>query len=409
MTVFLDNYTLRDALLAQGFQDITSENRSTKSWRLQHPLMRHWVSIKLSDDASRPVTASPLVVHPDDARKLSASHASAPGITLVGPYRGGSTKYGDVLGQAVALEGLGAVDGLVRTLTGVSAEEAARHLGRVAIVPDDAALQRVAARTSTDFEQALLAIADRMTAEQRAMLLGHASAPDQRLSMQAIAMLGGYESYAAANSQYGTLGHWMAEQFGITSLHNWTQALATGNGDVDADGHFIWTLRSELLAALRSLGWLQSDDVLAATQAARELDAEGQARSPTTRQALIYARVGQGLYRERVLKLWHWRCAVTGCSVLGALIASHAEPWKGCTDEVRLDEYNGLPLTASIDKLFDRGLIAFDDDGGLLRSPALAESDLAHLGLQPDSRLRADCLGPRHLPYLRAHRARHGF
>lgn len=411
MTVSLDNYTLRDALLARGFQDITSENRSTKSWRLQHPLMRHWVSIKLSQDARQPMTTAPLVVHPDDARQLLAAQATTQSLNVDGPFGGGSTKYGDVPGHAVSLADTSAIDAVVRLLTGMRAVQGPA-IPTPASIARETTLRQLAERTASDYAQALLAHSDRMTAEQRAMLLGHASAPAQRLSMEAIALFGGYESYVAANSQYGRLGHWLADHFGIGGLDNWTRALAIGNGEVDARSHFLWTLRPQLVAALRSLGWLDVDDgsvTSRANQAADELDAEGKDRSPTTRQVLIDARVGQGLYREHVLELWQQRCAVTGCTVRGALIASHAEAWKDCTDDARLDPYNGLALTASIDKLFDKGLIAFDDDGRLLKAPGLAEADLAHLGLKPDSRLRADCLQLRHRPYLLAHRARHGF
>jgi hypothetical protein len=132
--------------------------------------------------------------------------------------------------------------------------------------------------------------------------------------------------------------------------------------------------------------------------------------TPSVRQALIDARVGQDDYRRNLMALWGERCAVTGCSITAALIASHAKPWSACeTTQERLDKYNGLLLCASIDKLFDRGLISFAEDGLLLRKPGLSDDDLAHLGLRPDARLRADCLRPSHLPYLAAHRKAHGF
>lgn len=409
MTVSLDNFRLRDALLARGFQDITSPNRATKSWRLQHPLMRHWVSIKLSEDAQKPMATAPLVVHPDDARKLLVVQSAAHGVTVKGPFSRDSTKYGGVPGHAVSVHDAKAIGFILGALTDTDSSNGAPTSMVAPRLRERTLLQRLDALTTADFAHALQAVSDRMTAEQRAMLLGHSKAPAQRLSMEAIAMLGGYENYAAANSQYGRLGHCLADQFGISGLENWTQALATGNGEKDAQGHFIWTLRPNLLEALRALQWLDADERSTPEQAAAELDAEGKDRSPTTRQTLIDARIGQGLYRERVLELWHQRCAVTGCTIRSALIASHAMAWKNCSDDARLDPYNGLPLTASIDKLFDKGLIAFADDGRLLQKSGLSEADLAHLGLQPGARLRTDCLRPRHLPYLRAHRAHHGF
>lgn len=410
MTASLDNHTLRDALLSRGFQDITSENRTTKSWRLQHPQMKHWVSIKLSKDVSQRMATAPLVLHPHDAQLLLSAQGVR-GIRVVGPFGGSSTKYAGVHGHAVAVEDLRSVDALVLILTGGATEQSSMELASG--VHNDAAdpFQQLAARSASDFVEALQASADRMTAQQRAMLLGHAQAPGQRLSMEAIALLGGYESYAAANSQYGRLGHALADHFGIDGLTNWTQALATGDGEADARGHFLWTMRTNLVTALREMGWLTRDEdtITGTAQAAADLDAEGVNRLPTTRQALIEARVGQGLFRERVLGLWQSRCAVTGCAIQATLIASHAQAWSESSDEARLDPYNGLPLTASIDKLFDRGLISFDDKGRLLCKPGLTDADLSHLGLRPDARLRAEGLKARHLPYLAAHRARHGF
>ena len=50
----IDNHVLREELIRHGFQDITSVNRSTKSWRLKHPAMTfkvivgiHWEALFL--------------------------------------------------------------------------------------------------------------------------------------------------------------------------------------------------------------------------------------------------------------------------------------------------------------------------------------------------------------------------
>lgn len=150
-------------------------------------------------------------------------------------------------------------------------------------------------------------------------------------------------------------------------------------------------------------------DPLWAKAAAAELDAElgGRTIDATTRERLIEARLGQGRFRNDMLAIWGGRCAVTGCELTEALVASHSVAWRDDTSPAtRLDPYNGLLLTASIDKLFDLGLIGFADDGRLLRQPGLQDADLAWLGLQPGARLRAQGLHDRHRPYLAAHRAK---
>ncbi|MCS0609069.1 HNH endonuclease [Massilia solisilvae] len=126
----------------------------------------------------------------------------------------------------------------------------------------------------------------------------------------------------------------------------------------------------------------------------------------TERQSLVNARVGQGTYRQRLLELWGYQCAVTNCSVLCALIASHAKPWSQSTNAERLDPHNGLLLAASVDRLFDRGLISFADDGRLLTN-SLSHDDLASVGLTMHSTLRFT--NRQHIPYLAAHRRAHGY
>lgn len=92
---------------------------------------------------------------------------------------------------------------------------------------------------------------------------------------------------------------------------------------------------------------------------------------PTTKAALIQARLGQGRFRADVLAAWTNGCAVTGCQVAELLRASHIVPWADCDDAERLDPENGLPLAAHLDALFDRGLVTFSDTGELIRSSEL--------------------------------------
>lgn len=89
--------------------------------------------------------------------------------------------------------------------------------------------------------------------------------------------------------------------------------------------------------------------------------------NPTTRERLVQARLGQGAYRDDLLALWGNACAVTGCSLASVVVASHAKPWAESTDDERLDPNNGLPLVATLDKLFDAGLIGFDPVTGAMQ------------------------------------------
>ena len=101
----------------------------------------------------------------------------------------------------------------------------------------------------------------------------------------------------------------------------------------------------------------------------------------TTKQAIVDARKGQGKFGSEVRELWNHRCAVTGSSTRVVLEASHIKRWADSNDAQRLDPNNGLLLTANLHKLFDAGLISFDDSGKMLVSSKLSQSEQEILGV----------------------------
>lgn len=274
----------------------------------------------------------------------------------------------------------------------------------------EAALQRVDALSADALVTALRTIEARMTGAQRAMLIGHAAAPGGSLSMSAVAALAGYSSYKVANTQYGGLAGRLAEALGIGGLHQKMQVLAVPHTAGDDKGHWQWTLRPQFLEAVWQV-W--PDDLVRITPsahaAASEVDTDPASPnlSATERTALIQARMGQGAFRQSLMALWKGRCALTGCAIEAVLVASHAKPWCDSTNQERLDPYNGLLLAASVDRLFDRGLIAFAGDGRMVVASSLTDQDLRALGISPDARLTG--VKKRHLPYLAYHRRLHGF
>lgn len=85
----------------------------------------------------------------------------------------------------------------------------------------------------------------------------------------------------------------------------------------------------------------------------------------TEKQVLILARRGQGLYKQRLIKI-EQSCRITGVTDTRMLIASHIKPWRDCNDEEKLDGHNGLLLSPHIDKLFDGGWISFTNSGVIM-------------------------------------------
>ena len=87
-----------------------------------------------------------------------------------------------------------------------------------------------------------------------------------------------------------------------------------------------------------------------------------------TKKYLYEARVGQGKYRKDLLALYNNTCVISNIKAPELLIASHILPWVDSDNDERLDENNGLLLSASIDKLFDKHYISFDDNGFMVVS-----------------------------------------
>jgi len=121
----------------------------------------------------------------------------------------------------------------------------------------------------------------------------------------------------------------------------------------------------------------------------------------TEKKALVSSRIGQGVYRQRALELWR-NCAVTGFTHPEVLVASHIKPWKFSDNSERLNPYNSLVLVPTLDGLFDRGLIGFEDSGRILLSDRIDNLDWPRIRVSPDLRLRN--VPEKTLPFLAYHR-----
>ena len=86
------------------------------------------------------------------------------------------------------------------------------------------------------------------------------------------------------------------------------------------------------------------------------------------------------------------------------LRASHIKPWARCeSDDERLDVFNGLLLSPTMDALFDAGLMTIGEDGSVMLSRLLSAEAVATLLAQPPGPVKG--LRLRHAEYLRHHRA----
>ena len=152
--------------------------------------------------------------------------------------------------------------------------------------------------------------------------------------------------------------------------------------------------RSFLLSDFRKK---QEDTILAEVSKVQQ----DQEISETERLSLTRSRVGQGLFRERLITYWRG-CSVTSFSHYDILMASHIRPWKNSDNKQRLDVYNGLLLLPNLDKLFDKGYVSFCDNGSIVFSPYFPKSDRILLGLDESVRLLK--VEDNHTEYLKYHR-----
>ena len=102
--------------------------------------------------------------------------------------------------------------------------------------------------------------------------------------------------------------------------------------------------------------------------------------SETEKETLVKARRGQGKYRELLLGLEH-RCRITGVDKPEHLIASHIKPWRSASNDERLDPENGFLLTPTIDHLFDKGFISFENDGAILLADVASRDAMERMGV----------------------------
>jgi putative restriction endonuclease len=85
-------------------------------------------------------------------------------------------------------------------------------------------------------------------------------------------------------------------------------------------------------------------------------------------------------------------------------LASHCKPWRDSSNEERLNGEHGLLLTPSIDHLFDRGFIGFEDSGNLIISPVAHRPSLQRMGVETDRTMNVGIFTKGQRQFLEFHR-----
>jgi putative restriction endonuclease len=125
----------------------------------------------------------------------------------------------------------------------------------------------------------------------------------------------------------------------------------------------------------------------------REHAPEYNTLTKTECDAIVKSRLGQGLFRNNLVRLWG-SCSVTGMDTITLLRASHIKPWKISTNPERLNPFNGLLLIPNYDLLLDKGLITFRNTGHVMISDKLNQVEKRVFQVHEGLRLRriyAEC------------------
>lgn len=91
---------------------------------------------------------------------------------------------------------------------------------------------------------------------------------------------------------------------------------------------------------------------------------------PSEREVIRKTRIHQAFFREAVLSSYDETCCITGLTIKEILVASHIIPWS-IAEAFRADPCNGLCLSATFDRLFDRGLLTISADFRVVISKSL--------------------------------------
>jgi putative restriction endonuclease len=216
--------------------------------------------------------------------------------------------------------------------------------------------------------------------------------------IKAIGVVNGYAQSAPKPTEFGTTGHYWANEgwylpvrfeklsrpirpkdfmdsIASTLPSKYSPLQANGNGNQVV---YLAPVPDEMATVLITLLDGQVEPIIFSSLIDDDSEADAVEKSliddsripETERKQLVKARIGQGLFRSRVEMLENG-CRITGVKDRKFLRASHVKPWAKSDNSEKLDGSNGLMLSPHIDHLFDKGFISFTDSGQLIFSKFL--------------------------------------
>lgn len=168
--------------------------------------------------------------------------------------------------------------------------------------------------------------------------------------------------------------------FGVSS------PVIASHTDDGTDAFLRERIEQEIISAIRS------DETITATE----------------KESLVNSRIGQGVFREKLLVDCGSKCPISQITDARLLRASHIKPWRFASHSERLDPKNGLILSPTYDLLFDQGLITFEANKTIRISSRLSDETVRKLGLIDGATFKdlpvSDADNLQRLKFLKYHR-----
>jgi len=174
--------------------------------------------------------------------------------------------------------------------------------------------------------------------------------------------------------------------FEFRFLHGVGSSVDASNIDDETDTYLRERIEQEMISRIRS------DETITATE----------------KESLVNSRIGQGVFREKLLVDCGSKCPISQITDVRILRASHIKPWRFASNSDRLDPQNGVILSPTYDLLFDQGLITFEANKTIRISSQLSDETIRKLGLIDGATFRDLPLSPdensKRLDFLKYHR-----
>jgi len=166
----------------------------------------------------------------------------------------------------------------------------------------------------------------------------HYSAPESTIKPLELAKHVGYPNYSAVNLQYGLLAKRVCNVLNLQLRFHIQALIIFVHPDSDRGESPKWIMRPQVVQALHELAWFDKTPPLTILEEIEQCKETYEALEITSRAAVIQSRIGQGLFRARLIDYWGG-CAISGCKQLELLKASHIKPWR-VSNNVIIDPEN---------------------------------------------------------------------